>query len=200
MSNAIITCHNLIETNDGKFKSEKQKKFLQSQSAFGAITNSGKTFTTSWIEYFNLDEDGIISYQRDSNKKGLQTLWERGQKTASQKAAERHNKALAKHEKLEIEFYEIFKQDSIETFGYILDSVLVDRLYYAIQSCSLSRLLATVEYKDYDVVIEEYQKNIESLKEFEKLHTVTSEFMTKYRIMALGEYKSKFQYKFLSIM
>ena len=69
MSNAIITCHNLMETNDGKFKSEKQKKFLQSQSAYGAISNSGRTYTTSWIEYFNLDDDGIVSYQRDSNKK-----------------------------------------------------------------------------------------------------------------------------------
>ena len=192
MSNAIITCHNLMETNDGKFKSEKQKKFLQSQSAYGAISNSGRTYTTSWIEYFNLDDDGIVSYQRDSNKKGLQTLWERGQKTALQKATERHEKALAKHKKLEAEFYEIFKQESIETFGYILDSVLVDRLYYAIKSCSLSRLLANAEYKDYDIIIDEYQKNIELLNEFEKLHNVTSEFMTKYRIMALDEYKSKF--------
>ena len=43
------------------------------------------------------DEEGIVSYERESNVKGLHTIWKRGQISKDEKSKERHEKALAKH-------------------------------------------------------------------------------------------------------
>ena len=43
------------------------------------------------------DEEGIVSYERESNVKGLHTIWKRGQISKAEKSKERHEKALAKH-------------------------------------------------------------------------------------------------------
>ena len=93
----VKTCHNLINTNGGLFKSTKQKQFIQNNLFEGMIISSGRTYTTDWKDFFNFDEDGIISYERESNVKGLHTIWKRGQISKDEKSKERHEKALAKH-------------------------------------------------------------------------------------------------------
>lgn len=193
----VKTCHNLINTNGGKFKSEKQKLFIQDNLFEGMIVTSGKTYTTSWKDFFNFDDEGIVSYQRESNVKGLHTIWQRGQVSKAEKSKERHEKALAKHQVLSMQLYALYVEDSINTFGYVVDAEKVYKLYSAIQLSSLSNIMRDYPEEEWDNICKEYASTHQYIDIFLEYHKKLSEFVRKYRLLALGEYKSKFQYDFL---
>ena len=194
----VKTCHNLINTNGGLFKSPKQKQFIQNNLFEGMIISSGRTYNTSWKDFFNFDEDGIISYERESNVKGLHTIWKRGQISKAEKSKERHEKALAKHRVLYMQLYAMYVEDSINTFGYVVDAEKVNNLYSAIQLSSVENLLRASPQEEWNNICNEYANTYQYIDIFLEYHTKLNEFVRKYRLLALDEYKSKFQYDFLN--
>lgn len=194
----VKTCHNLINTNGGLFKSHKQKQFIQNNLFEGMIISSGRTYTTAWKDFFNFDEDGIISYERESNIKGLHTIWQRGQISKAEKSKERHEKALAKHQVLSMQLYAMYVEDSINTFGYVVDAEKVNNLYSAIQLSSLTNIMRISPQEEWNNICKEYANTYQYIDIFLEYHTKLNEFVRKYRLLALGEYKSKFQYDFLN--
>lgn len=194
----VKTCHNLINTNGGLFKSAKQKQFIQNNLFEGMIISSGRTYNTAWKDFFNFDEDGIISYERESNVKGLHTIWKRGQISKAEKSKERHEKALAKHRVLSMQLYAMYVEDSINTFGYVVDAEKVYNLYSAIQLSSLTNIMRISPQEEWNNICNEYANTYQYIDIFLEYHTKLNEFVRKYRLLALGEYKSKFQYDFLN--
>lgn len=203
MSQLAATCYNLSETNNGKYKSEKQKAFLLANSVDGMITNSGRTFKTQWIEYFLLDEEGVYEIQRSSQTKGLRTLWKRGEKTANQKAAEKHKKALAIHLEKEKEVQAIFEERCLVKYGFVIDAKKIDDLYYAAQRVSslmnvIPREVFLSDQEQAMVMIDEFAKAKPMLEEYQVMIREMMDFMSEFRVYVLEHHKSKFQYSFLS--
>jgi hypothetical protein len=84
-----ISLQSLAKHNGGKFKSDKQRDFILSQSSkindneweyvsvssYNVSSESNKTMT--WRNYFTLDDIGVKKITKWSEKKGDTTQWER---------------------------------------------------------------------------------------------------------------------------
>lgn len=200
MQNLFTTCHNLIETNDGKFKSEKQKVFLESQLFESMLVNSGRTYDVVWKEFYNFDSEGIVSYERESNKKGLTTLWKRGEKTKNQLQKEKYARNLAKHEILEAELYERYVKESIETFGYIVDPIGTESICNEIRNMSFVKIMKGMTDLEFKKFADYYVEIQPQFKEMEDYCNKVQQFITDFRVMILStpKYNTRIQYSFLA--
>ena len=198
MSDIILSCHNLIETNNGMFKSDAQKKFFFDVSFEGMIVHSGQTFKTKWKEFFILDDSGIVEYQRESNIKGLVTLWKRGEVTKKQARAVKFKKSVDEFEIIERELNALFNDKCIAKYGYILDVKQVYSMFDAIQKASnLTNILKQYPTSEWSDVVITFASNLDSLKEWESMIRDTLDFITDFRVMVLENYNLKFQLRFL---
>lgn len=67
----------LVKTNNGKFKSEAQAKFLLSQCRDGQFITSGHVHGNLYTLFYVCDNTGVVRVEKQTNAKGLVTQWER---------------------------------------------------------------------------------------------------------------------------
>ena len=109
--NLVWSVSNLLKTNKGFFKSEKQAKFILSHVSDNEIVNHFTTYKNIARDHYHLDEKGVYKIERYTTKKGYVTTWERGQ-VHSLEAAKNRDDAI----KQDIE------QRQLSTLGYIVES------------------------------------------------------------------------------
>ncbi len=64
----------LVKTNNGKFKSDKQCKFLLSQCDQNEYVTSGSVMENSFNLHYSCDDIGVTTIRKYTLKKGLQLL------------------------------------------------------------------------------------------------------------------------------
>lgn len=90
MDNVAKSIYNLIFTNDGNFKSDKQKSFflkMQNDCRGAILLDSGQVYKNSYMIFAQVDNLGVVSITKDTSKKTT-VLYTR----------ENHNQYIAKHE------------------------------------------------------------------------------------------------------
>ncbi len=106
----ILSLSNLLKTNNGFFKSEKQAAFLLSQTCENEIINHFTTYKNIARDHYFLDAEGVYKIERYTTKKGYITTWVRGQ-THSLEVAKNRTDSI----KLQIE------KNQLEAFGYTIE-------------------------------------------------------------------------------
>lgn len=107
----VLTVSNLLKTNKGYFKSEKQAKFILSIVADNEIVNHFTTYGNVARDHYLLDDKGVYKIERYTDKKGYVTTWERGQV---------HNLESAKNRNDAIK--QSIEDKQIATLGYVVES------------------------------------------------------------------------------
>lgn len=107
----VLTISNLLKTNKGYFKSEKQANFILSSVADNEIVNHFTTYKNIARDHYRLDDKGVYKIERYTTKKGYVTTWERGQV---------HNLEAAKNRDDSIR--QMIQENQIKTLGYCVDS------------------------------------------------------------------------------
>ena len=107
----IKSLSNLLKTNKGFFKSEKQAAFILSQICDNEIVNHFTTYKNIARDHYFLDADGVYKIERYTTKKGYITTWARGQ-VHSLEIAKNRNDSI----KLQIE------KNQLDVFGYTIES------------------------------------------------------------------------------
>ena len=107
----ILSLSNLLKTNKGFFKSEKQAAFILSQVCENKIVNHFTTYKNIARDHYFLDSKGVYKIERYTTKKGYVTTWARGQVHSLESA-----KNLTDSIKLQIE------KNQLDAFGYAIDS------------------------------------------------------------------------------
>ena len=109
--NIVLSLSNLLKTNKGFFKSEKQAAFILSNVCDNEVVNHFTTYKNIARDHYHLDDEGVYKIERYTTKKGYVTTWERGQVHSLESAKNRD---------------EIIKQDiqekQMQIFGYTIDS------------------------------------------------------------------------------
>lgn len=67
----------LVKSNNGKFKSEAQAKFLLSQCRDGQFITGGRVHGNSYTLFYVCDNTGVIRVEKQTKSKGLVLTWER---------------------------------------------------------------------------------------------------------------------------
>ena len=67
----------LVKSNNGKFKSDAQAKFLLSQCRDGQFITGGRVHGNSYTLFYVCDNTGVVRVEKQTNAKGLVTQWER---------------------------------------------------------------------------------------------------------------------------
>ena len=107
----IKSLSNLLKTNKGFFKSEKQAAFILSQTCENEAVNHFTTYKNIARDHYFLDADGIYKIERYTAKKGYITTWRRGQ-VHSLEITKNRNDSI----KLQIE------KNQLDAFGYAIES------------------------------------------------------------------------------
>lgn len=94
----------LARTNDGRFKSEKQAKFLLSKTHNGEFVNGGQMYNNPYTFIFDLDNEGVVTIHKKTTKNPMELVWERPatgktsiQQQVAQTRADKHARSLDKH-------------------------------------------------------------------------------------------------------
>ena len=107
----VLSLSNLLKTNKGFFKSEKQAAFILSNVCDNEVVNHFTTYKNIARDHYHLDGEGVYKIERYTTKKGYVTTWERGQVHSLESAKNRD---------------EIIKQTiqekQMQIFGYTIDS------------------------------------------------------------------------------
>lgn len=74
----VKTLSNLLKTNKGFFKSEKQAKFLLHTITDFEVVNYFDAYGNPARDHYYLDDQGVYKIERYTNKKGYVITWERG--------------------------------------------------------------------------------------------------------------------------
>lgn len=115
--------YNLIQTNNGKFKSIKQGCFLRSQSVGMEIVTHGGAFDKAWTDFWLLDDEGIVSQTRRQKSGKMTEQWNRNGDSEVQiknkKSLDKHNKEIAAHALIAAEAEKYYNELCIAEFGYI---------------------------------------------------------------------------------
>lgn len=112
----VLSISNLLKTNKGFFKSEKQAKFILSNVSDNEIVNHFTTYKNIARDHYHLDEKGVFKIERYTTKKGYVTTWQRGQV---------HSLAAAKSRD------DAIKQDIEQRQLYALGYVVESKTFYA---------------------------------------------------------------------
>lgn len=72
-----MSLNNLMKTNDGLFKSDKQAKFILSQATDNQVVTGGNMYGNSFTMFYNLDDKGVVSVEKHTPRKGSTVTWER---------------------------------------------------------------------------------------------------------------------------
>lgn len=107
----VLSVSNLLKTNKGFFKSEKQAKFILNNVSNNEIVNHFTTYGNVARDHYLLDEKGVYKIERYTAKKGYITTWQRGQ-VHSLAAAKKRDDAI----KQDIEQKQLF------TLGYTVEA------------------------------------------------------------------------------
>ena len=107
----VLSLSNLLKTNKGFFKSEKQATFLLSQVSGNEVVNNFTTYKNIARDHYHLDEKGVCKIERYTTKKGYVTTWERGQVHSLEVAKNRDDAIRSQIEK-----------NQMNTFGYTIES------------------------------------------------------------------------------
>lgn len=204
MSNLFNTMMNLINTNNGEFKSQKQKAFLFSQSVDGLLPISGGTFNKSWVDFFELDEKGVVEWIRE-NKKSRSEKWNREgtaeEQIKNKKRADKHNAKLEKHHAMWIDAENYYNELCVEKFGFIIDKSKFNDLYSMLQKMENILIIMdsiksmnSDEMNDFALHWPLFKENLEHCK---KLNHVWSVELMNIRIKVKEKYESDFSFDFL---
>lgn len=119
----LQSLYNLIQTNNGKFKSVKQGCFLRSQSVGMEIVTHGGAFDKAWTDFWLLDDEGIVSQTRRQKSGKMTEQWNRNGDSEVQiknkKSLDRHNAKIAAHSSISVEAEKYYNELCIAEFGYV---------------------------------------------------------------------------------
>ena len=164
-SDLVLSISNLLKTNKGFFKSEKQAKFILSCASDNEIVNHFTTYGNIARDHYLLDEKGVYKIERYTTKKGYVTTWERGQMHSLESAKNRGDMI-----RQEIE------QRQLAALGYIVES----KAFYAFIDLfndlnSTKNKIATIKSFGND-----FKGMADYLKQVEDFETAVNDFKTKY--------------------
>lgn len=151
----VLSISNLLKTNKGFFKSEKQAKFILNHVSDNEIINHFTTYGNAARDHYYLDEEGVYKIERYTTKKGYVTTWERGQMHSLEAAKNRDD---------------VIRQDietkQMATLGYIVES----KTFYAFTDLfiqlnnSKAKLSVVSEMEDDFEAIADYLKQIDDFE------------------------------------
>lgn len=107
----VLSLSNLLKTNKGFFKSEKQAAYLLSLACDNEVVNHFTTYKNVARDHYHLDEKGVYKIERYTTKKGYVTTWERGQFHSLEVAKNRDDAIRSQIEK-----------NQLAAFGYTIES------------------------------------------------------------------------------
>lgn len=107
----VLSLSNLLKTNKGFFKSEKQAAYILSQVSDNEVVNHFTTYKNVARDHYHLDEKGVYKIERYTTKKGYVTTWERGQ-VHSLEVAKNRDDAIRSQ----------IKKNQMDAFGYTIES------------------------------------------------------------------------------
>lgn len=107
----VLTLSNLLKTNKGFFKSEKQAAYILSQVSGNEVVNHFTTYKNVARDHYHLDEKGVYRIERYTTKKGYVTTWERGQVHSLESAKNRDDAIRSQ-----------IDSNQIKILGYTLES------------------------------------------------------------------------------
>ena len=107
----VLSLSDLLKTNKGFFKSEKQASFILSLACDNEVVNHFTTYKNVARDHYHLDEKGIYKIERYTTKKGYVTTWERGQVHSLEVAKNRDGAIRSQIEK-----------NQMDAFGYTIES------------------------------------------------------------------------------
>ena len=106
----VLSLSNLLKTNKGFFKSEKQAAFILSQVCDNEIVNHFTTYKNIARDHYFLDVEGVYKIERYTTKKGYVVTWERGQ-IHSLEVAKNRDDAIGSQ----------IKKNQMDAFGYTIE-------------------------------------------------------------------------------
>lgn len=203
MFNSIM---NLLNTNNGMFKSEKQKQFMFSQSENGQIVTFGNMHDKSWTDFFDIDEIGVVAWTRRMQKTGkMIDKWNR-EGTASEqiknnKRVDNHNAKVEKHNLIAVEAEKYYNQLCVEQIGYVVDLNKLNELHSNLQIYTsqqkLMEFVVSASKEDLTIMAENLEQFKTQTNELNDMVRVLSNRIMDIRIMVQTKYPSKFSYNFM---
>lgn len=164
-SDLVLSISNLLKTNKGFFKSEKQAKFILSCVSDNEIVNHFTTYGNIARDHYLLDDKGVYKIERYTTKKGYFTTWERGQVHSLESAKNRDD--MLKQER---------EQRQLATLGFIVES----KTFYAF----IDLFNELNSSKNKLAVMSSFGSNLESLADYlvqvNDFETALNDFKTKY--------------------
>lgn len=203
MFNSIM---NLLNTNNGMFKSEKQKQFMFSESENNQIVTFGNMHDKAWTDFFEIDEIGVVSWTRRMQKSGkMVDKWNR-EGTASEqiknnKRVDNHNAKIEKHNSIAVEAEKYYNQLCVEQIGYVVDLNKLNELHSNLQIYTsqqkLMEFVVSASKEDLTIMAENLEQFKTQTNELNDMVCVLSNRMMDIRIMVQTKYPSKFSYNFI---
>ena len=186
----------LAKYNDGKYKSEKQGKYLLSKTYGGEYVAGGSVYNNSYNFIFRLDDVGIVTIYKSTKKNTGELVWERPssgkepiQQTVAKQQADKHAAKLSKDRvrridtiRQTIQSYYDNMDDDPRTDLYYYDRII--ELKHELEGLTGETQDTTRDVKHYNDIIQAKMQEIENkLKEAGTL----DQFISKLKNHGIGD-------------
>lgn len=161
----VVSLSNLLKTNKGFFKSEKQAKFILSLACDNEVVNHFTTYKNIARDHYHLDEKGVYKIERYTTKKGYVTTWERGQVHSLESAKNRDDAIKTQIEK-----------NQMDVFGYTIES----KDFYVFTDLFISLNNNKTKFKVINEMSEDFAAIESYLKQIDSFEKTVNDFKQKY--------------------